>query len=485
MLRGGAVRSAHRLHGPEDAGSNPAPASISDVETKKLSCPEGGKAASLRASITEKRMNDGKLGHLGLFLDPSAQPPKLHPPTQPQLRCPECGSSKLYKDGIRYTQEGSVQRLLCRGCGYRFSEKEPGGSSRPLQESLNWHLKAGSNISPGRQICAALMIGGAKNLGSTTEIKTVAGDRRKLDKAAAKGVLLQYTLYLQKEGYGENCRYVSCIRMLLNSDCNVYNPEDVKETIAKKKWKDGTKMQACYAYDALAKMLGLSWVMPTYRQEEYIFFLPEENELDVLISAARSRRMTAYLQTLKETFADPSEALGLRWIDVDANRNVITINKPVKNHRPRELEVNSRLIGMLNALPKTSDLIFQTCYRNMQSSFVKLRKRVASRLQNPRILKISFVSFRHWGGTQLAWLSNGNVLFVKDKLGHRKVENTMKYIARIDWKLNQDFEVVTATTDEEIKKYGEAGYQKYDERTLGATHISYYRRPKRFGSVKV
>lgn len=84
MLRGGAVRSAHRLHGPEDAGSNPAPASISDVETKKLSCPEGGKAASLRASITEKRMNDGKLGHLGLFLDPSAQPPKLHPPTQPQ-----------------------------------------------------------------------------------------------------------------------------------------------------------------------------------------------------------------------------------------------------------------------------------------------------------------------------------------------------------------------------------------------------------------
>jgi hypothetical protein len=50
----------------------------------------------------------------------------------------------------------------------------------------------------------------------------------------------------------------------------------------------------------------------------------------------------------------------------------------------------------------------------------------------------------------------------------------MKYIARINWKLNQDFEVVTATTDEEIKKYGEAGYQKYDERTIWATHISYY-----------
>ena len=82
-------------------------------------------------------------------------------------------------------------------------------------------------------------------------------------------------------------------------------------------------------------------------------------------------------------------------------------------------------------------------------------------------------------------MTNGNVLIVKEKLGHKKIENTMKYIARINWKVNQDFEVVTATTDEEIKKCGESGYQKFDERTVGATHISYYRRPKRFGSLNV
>jgi len=85
----------------------------------------------------------------------------------------------------------------------------------------------------------------------------------------------------------------------------------------------------------------------------------------------------------------------------------------VKNHYPRELEVTPRLIAMLNNLPKTSELIFPTSYSNMQSTFVKLRKRVAYNLQNPRILSISFVSFRHWGGTTLAWLTNGNVLIVK------------------------------------------------------------------------
>jgi integrase len=281
--------------------------------------------------------------------------------------------------------------------------------------------------------------------------------------------------------------------MLLNSPhCDVYDPENVKEIIAKKKWKDGTKMQACYAYNALTKMLGLKWVMPTYHQEEHLFFLAEEAELDALIAAARSKRMAAYLQCLKETFGDPGEVLRLRWIDVDANRNVIAINNPVKDHLPRELEVTPHLIAMLNQLPKTSKLIFPgpkndkvpIAYENMRSAFKKIRKRVAQVQQNSRILSISFVSFRHWGGTMLAWLSNGNVLFVKQKLGHKKVDNTMKYIARINWKLNEEFEVATATTDEEIKNLGAAGYQKYDERTIAGTYISYYRRPKRFGSLK-
>ena len=37
------------------------------------------------------------------------------------IKCPECGSRRLYRDGIRYTNSGNVQRYLCRDCGYRFS----------------------------------------------------------------------------------------------------------------------------------------------------------------------------------------------------------------------------------------------------------------------------------------------------------------------------------------------------------------------------
>ena len=217
----------------------------------------------------------------------------------------------------------------------------------------------------------------------------------------------------------------------------------------------------------------------------FLFFLPEETELDTLVTATQSARMRTFLQCLKETFADPSEVLGLRWEDVDAKRNIIAINHPVKDHLARELEVSSRLVNMLNALPKTSRLIFPTTYGNMQSSYDKLRKRVAARTQNPRLLKISFVSFRHWAGTQLAWLFNGNMFIVKEKLGHRNINSTMKYVRRLKLTLPEDFDVFTASTDEEIKQMGMLGAQKYDERTIAGTTISYYRKPKRFSSIKV
>lgn len=38
-------------------------------------------------------------------------------------KCPECGSSKNWKDGTRETKFGSVQRFICRNCSFRFSER--------------------------------------------------------------------------------------------------------------------------------------------------------------------------------------------------------------------------------------------------------------------------------------------------------------------------------------------------------------------------
>ena len=37
--------------------------------------------------------------------------------------CPQCGSNRIYRDGIRYLTNGeNIQRWLCRDCGLRFSD---------------------------------------------------------------------------------------------------------------------------------------------------------------------------------------------------------------------------------------------------------------------------------------------------------------------------------------------------------------------------
>jgi hypothetical protein len=58
------------------------------------------------------------------------------------------------------------------------------------------------------------------------------------------------------------------------------------------------------------------------------------------------------------------------------------------------------------------------------------------------------------------------------------MENTMKYIHRIDFLDSQRFDVAVASTIDEVEHLAEAGFQKFDE--TNGIHV--YRRPKRFGN---
>jgi integrase len=77
--------------------------------------------------------------------------------------------------------------------------------------------------------------------------------------------------------------------------------------------------------------------------------------------------MADYLQCLEEIFADPGEALRLRWIDISGN--TITINRLVKGHLAGQLQVSNKLISLLDALPKTSEMIFPVTYNTMFSCY--------------------------------------------------------------------------------------------------------------------
>ena len=82
------------------------------------------------------------------------------------IACPECGSKKVWKDGVRYTKQGEIQRYICRSCGHRFSE------TRVRKRS---NLKMSNSIY--RQVCAPAE--GAKNLAKAEAVLALRKKRAK------------------------------------------------------------------------------------------------------------------------------------------------------------------------------------------------------------------------------------------------------------------------------------------------------------------
>jgi integrase len=227
-------------------------------------------------------------------------------------------------------------------------------------------------------------------------------------------------------------------------------------------------------------MKGIRWNRPTYRQNEVTIYVPDEKDLDLLISRAR-KKMATFLGCLKETYADPLEIILCEWIDL--KNNVLSINHPVKGHLPGKVELTPQLTMMLNSLPRKNKRIFATNYNVLYASFYNLRAKAAAEFQKPELLQISFKSFRHRGGSMVAELSNGNTLTIMRTLRHKSFKSSMRYIHTINFK-EEDYETTSATTPEEILQLGKAGWQKYDETVLNGVHIHFYRKPKRFGGFK-
>jgi hypothetical protein len=81
------------------------------------------------------------------------------------------------------------------------------------------------------------------------------------------------------------------------------------------------------------------------------------------------------------------------------------------------------------------------------------------------------------GGTMIAEISNGNVLTVMKLLGHRRVENSMKYINiyKLRFRSETEYEYLAVTTPEELKVALLGGYQLVIEK-FGASWFRWSKR---------
>lgn len=386
--------------------------------------------------------NEGKL----VSETPAAQPP----------RCPQCGNSRLYKDGLRYlTDDSNVQRWLCRDCAHRFSEK-------PLQEKRDWQINTPALIVSKRQVCE-LLTEDSKNLTEVTRQEQAQREGTQ-PTADVKGNIVSFLFHLEKEGYAKDTirGTAGALRALQQRGANLLDPESVKEVLAKEqKWSPNRRKNVINYYTLFLKYNKIVWEKPRCKIQQKIPFIPTETEIDALISGTGKKTAT-FLQTLKETAMRSGEAKRLQWTDVDFERHIVRLNDPEKGSNPRIWKVSTKLIAMLNNLPRIADKIFGNGpLSTIKATYINARKSLANKLQNPRLLAITFHTFRHWKATML-YHQTKDPYYVKDFLGHKSLNSTEIYIniERTMFESTSDeFTVKVTEKAEEIKTLLETGFE--------------------------
>jgi hypothetical protein len=274
----------------------------------------------------------------------------------PPSKCPQCGSTgPFYRDGIRKTSHGDVQRWLCTRCSHRFSENN--GSGHPY-EALN----RSARIPTNRQVCddqeRASGTGLVLELAEVEPLKDgLAGATEQAGDIKAK--ILEYLWTLQKRGLKERTveHYGERLRCLLSHGVDLRQPDEVKRFLATKdKWSERTKAITVASYDGFLKWLDVKWDPPIYKPAKTLPYVPTEELVDCVIARA-GKRLAPFLQLLKETGCRRGEAVKIRWVDIDSKRGVVYIT-PEKGSNPRILPLSDKAFGMLQTMPKTSDRVF-------------------------------------------------------------------------------------------------------------------------------
>jgi len=285
-----------------------------------------------------------------------------------------------------------------------------------------------------------------------------------LQTADAKGKIIEYIWWLQKEGYSQTTIIgrSKLLEILVKRGANLYDPESVKEAIAKQPWCEGRKANAVDAYSTFLKMTGGKWDPPRYKGIRKIPFVPTEAEVDQLIAAC-SKRMGTFLQLLKETGIRPGEAWQLKWTDIDTATKTVRIT-PEKGSNPRIFAISRKLSEMLEYLPKNhGERVFSEPNQPLdhhRDGFNQQRKRIAQKLRNPRIMAITFKTLRHWKGT-MEYHRTKDILHVMETLGHKNIKNTLVYVhlAEALFKDQQEYVSKVAKTEKEACELIDAGFE--------------------------
>jgi len=209
---------------------------------------------------------------------------------------------------------------------------------------------------------------------------------------------------------------------------NLWDSEIIKEYIRNYKCSGRRKNNISYAYRDWCAWKGFEYAWKGF---EYLVekckeetpklpYIPSESELDQLI-AGFGPKYSVFLQLLKETGFRGVEARRLTPFDFDLERKIVTLNDPAKGSRPRQFKISTKLVAMITPyirLTKHKDRIWAAKANTVRATFCRKRVKIAQKLGNPKLNRITLHTFRHWKAT-MEYHRTKDILHVMRLLGHK------------------------------------------------------------------
>jgi len=154
--------------------------------------------------------------------------------------------------------------------------------------------------------------------------------------------------------------------------------------------------------------------------------------------------------------------MALKWTEVDIETRVVTFT-PQKRSRPRQFKLSAKLCSMISGLPKKDSRVFGNGnLEKFRRNYEKQRRHMAEKLSSPRLNQITMHTFQHWKATY-EYHKTKDILHVMHLLGHRSIQNTLRYTQLIDWGTESDYVCKVAQTLAEASQLIETGFDYVTE----------------------
>jgi integrase len=95
--------------------------------------------------------------------------------------------------------------------------------------------------------------------------------------------------------------------------------------------------------------------------------------------------------------------------------------------------------------------------KHIRKTFERARTRLAEKLGNPSIKRISFHTFRHWKAS-MEYHKTKDILYVQRLLGHKNIQNTLIYTHLVSLESDEWVCKVACSLDEAVELV-EAGFE--------------------------